>query len=116
MAELEKGFWNISSSGTNIDLPEMMDGDVEVPIQMWKNVFVRYHRYTIRCCRTFLMRINHNKELKDTVTYSTIKGINCMKDGFSEIIFVPGLVPIDKWTIYTEGELCPCWGLTRLSA
>lgn len=31
MAELEKGFWNISSSGREIELPEMQDGDVEVP-------------------------------------------------------------------------------------
>lgn len=103
ISELEKGFWNISSSGRAIDLPAREDGDVEVPIQMWKNVFVRYHHYTIRNCKTFLMRINHNGELKDTVTYTSIKGVNCMKDGFSEIVFMP-TVPFDKWTMYTEGR------------
>ena len=34
--------FNISSSGVPVPLPGREAGDVEVPFQMWKNIFVRY--------------------------------------------------------------------------
>jgi len=105
LKELERGFFNISSSGKAVALPPRGELDDELPIQMYKNWMTRYHPYTLRFTGACVMRINGKQELKDTCTYNQIEFCKVLKKGdatdqYIQFHFDPKLgVPDNMWEI-----------------
>merc|ERR1711988_41424 len=96
---MEKGMLNIGGGGKQYDLPAMASGDTQVPMQMWKNMFTRYHDYTLRFTMGCIMRINAKGELKDTASYRQIVSLKVKKDQFVEMSFTPSFSN-EKWNMY----------------
>jgi len=82
------------------------EDDTEIVIQMFKNIWTRWHQYTLHFSHSSMKRVNEDHELKNEVVYHDILAITVQKKG-NEVVLRVSEPQADEhygssWTCWTE--------------